>query len=337
MAGLSEVSNDLAQERLRDFYEHPCASTMTFADVANATLGNVHTPTDLQAIADDLHKSLPENVQNYVNTNNLTALLNQNAHAGAGAAVCYKTDEGDVFLRAQSSRSVRNYVMTQGGACESGESFRETALREAIEELGNPPVNGKVLEPLYEKHSPESLTANIDFTPCGIAQHLLDQHTKGKSPFFYAAALYKTATPVNKEQLMREIGLINSRLSDPAKIDSYRNASDMIFGAKRSAVVQGDHREDAEKEIRFLVENHPALLPPDLMRVMQTALVDGASAQDRENALEAHVSVSENQKLDVVRKDDLSAAAADPANQYFKPALKQTLVLVSQERGHDGG
>lgn len=319
------------QLRLQKFFQQPCPTIMTFADVANATLGNVHPSSDLHAIARDLHQSLPESRRGETTEDSLEPLLMQNARAGAGAAIGYQTDEGDAFLRAQSSRPTRNFVMIHGGAREDIESLQETARREATEELGYPPEHGLILAPIRDGGLPKAIVASVEFTPKGVATYLLEQNSAGRKPFFYASALYKNDHPIHKQRLFEEINQKNSALLDHNKIGSYKRASDMLFGDSAASFGEATTLKEGQKEIQTLLEKHSSLIPPSLASTMKSALSDDADVESVRNGLEAHVAVSENQKLDLINRDEVFGADEKKTGLYFKPVLEQFLALTRKQ------
>jgi len=281
-----------------------------------------------------LFNALPDNQKTEPNRALLEKAMTHSVNASGAAMMMVNTDAGLQLVAANSQR--RKLVIQSNGACEKGESIRQTVRREFMEELGNPHSDGILLGTLDDANLRSVNGINrIGNTAEAIAARIIKVNANPGNLYLNVTSLFVNQQPVPMVALQAEVALLNERLARAKSF--YKAAVQMIYGDTGQKIGPAN-----------LADNEQARQAADLAARFEQTCPDSITANFTEcfkakdphdagglkKALEAIIDLSENDEIKLIGEstfanairlaqamDSDESANATLKREYFEMAL----------------
>jgi hypothetical protein len=200
-----------------------------------------------------LFHALPVEKQTIENKALLEKAMNLSVNASGAIILMVNTNQGLRLVYAESQR--RKRVVSSNGACEASESMAQTALREFVEELGNPSERGILCSIVFNPKNCRSLevTDKIGVTAEAIAARIIEKKADKNGLYVNVSALYVNSTPVNIRHLEQEIEQLNEKLKTATIY--YQPAVHFLFGDRATGVQPADFKDATKRAEAFVLIN----------------------------------------------------------------------------------
>nr|CCA81892.1 putative type III effector, NUDIX hydrolase domain [blood disease bacterium R229] len=286
-----------------DVYDNAHFTSRSIRDYAQEQLG---LPKDTDVVA-HLFNALPEDQRTEPNRGLLEQAMQHSVNASGAAMMMVNTDAGLQLVAANSQR--RKIVIQSNGACEKGESIRETIRREFKEELGNPDPKGILLGTLSEANLRAVNGLNtIGNTAAEIAARIVKVNAKPGSLFLNVTSLFANREPVPMAALQEEVSLLNERLARAKPF--YQEAVHFIYGEGKEAFQQdAQARGDAANVIKRFKEACPDNITASFAQCFDAVKADGEDDMDAlKEALMAIIDLAENDEIKLIGESTFADA-----------------------------
>ncbi|QUP56803.1 NUDIX hydrolase (plasmid) [Ralstonia syzygii] len=311
-----------------DVYDNAHFTSRSIRDYAQEQLG---LPKDTDVVA-HLFNALPEDQQTEPNRALLEQAMQHSVNASGAAMMMVNTDAGLQLVAANSQR--RKIVIQSNGACEKGESIRETVRREFKEELGNPDPKGILLGTLSEANLRAVNGLNtIGNTAAEIAARIVKVNAKPGSLFLNVTSLFANREPVPMTALQEEVSLLNERLARAKPF--YQEAVHFIYGEGKEAFQQdAQARGDAANVIKRFKEACPDNITESFAQCFDAVKADGEDDMDAlKEALMAIIDLAENDEIKLIGEstfaDAMRLATTMDSDESAKAALKKDYFAIA--------
>ncbi|WP_459199515.1 NUDIX domain-containing protein (plasmid) [Ralstonia pseudosolanacearum] len=308
-----------------DVYDNARFTARSIREYAQEQLG---LPNDADIVA-HLFNALPEDQRTEPNRELLDKAMQHSVNASGAAMLMVNTDAGLQLVAANSQR--HKIVIQTNGACEKGESIRQTVHREFKEELGNPAPNGILLGTLSEANLRAVNGLNyIGHTAAEIAAHIVKVEADPSELFLNVTSLFVNRAPVTMQALEAEVAHLNERLARAKPF--YQEAVHYIYGEAKATFQQDAQvRGEAANVVKRFRETCPDNITENFAQCLDAIKADGTDDMDAlKQALAAIIDLAENDAIKLIdeptfaqamrlatRMDSDEAAKTALENDYF--------------------
>ncbi|MHA6910006.1 NUDIX domain-containing protein [Ralstonia pseudosolanacearum] len=308
-----------------DIYDNAHFTARSIRDYTQEQLG---LPHDADVVA-HLFNALPEDQRTEPNRELLDKAMQHSVNASGAAMLMVHTDAGLQLVAANSQR--HKIVIQTNGACEKGESIRQTVRREFKEELGNPDPNGILLGTLSEANLRAVNGLNyIGHTAAEIAAHIVKVEADPSELFLNVTSLFVNRAPVTMQALEAEVARLNERLARAKPF--YQEAVHYIYGDAKAAFQQDAQvRSEAANVVKRFRETCPDNITEHFAQCLRAIQADGTDDVGAlKQALAAIIDLAENDTIKLLdeptfaqamrlatRMDSDEAAKTALENDYF--------------------
>lgn len=281
-------------------------------------------------VADVLFAALKSEKQTDENKQLIAKALDYSVNASGAIVLFVNTQDGLQLVAAESQR--RATVVASNGACEDGESMAMTAMREFIEELGNPAPTGLLRTIASNPENCVSVeeTNQIGVSAEGIANRIVEKKANKASLYVNYSAVYVNASPVNISILKQELAALTEKLTMTSAY--YQPAVDMMFGKPPVNLDDADAKNKAVMLINQFKRVGSSVISDNFSSVFAKTFDDSATKAMLKEALLAMIDLTENKSMQLIPCDELlfllsldlknSQVEEDLKKQYFVPALQ---------------
>ncbi len=303
-----------------DIYDNAHFTSRSIRAYAQAQLG---LPTDADVVA-HLFDALPEDQRTEANRELLEQAMQHSVNASGAAMMMVNTEAGLLLVAANSQR--RKLVIQSNGACEQGESIRETVRREFKEELGNPDPKGILLGTLSEANLRAVNGLNyIGHTAEEIAAHIVKIEADPSELFLNVSSLFVNHAPVTMQALEAEVAHLNERLARAKPF--YQEAVHFMYGDGKEAFKQdAQAHSDAAGVIKRFRETCPDNITENFAQCFDAVKADGADDIGAlKQALAAIIDLSENDEIKLIGEPAFAQAMRLASAMDSDESAKTTL------------
>lgn len=261
---------------------------------------------DESKVVDQLYCALTEENQNETNKKLIETALDLNINASGAIILIVKTDEGLKLVCAHSQR--RNKLISTNGACASNESISETAIREFIEELGNPEEKGILRSIIANPSNYRSIAMSnkIGTTKGEIAARIIEKKADSRSLFINMSIVCVNKKPVKMSDLQQEINDLNTKLQQ--SVSYYQAACLYLYGNKtteKANLADPEVKLKAVQLINEFKEKCKTSIAPSFVKTFNLKYDKDSASDAVDKALHAIVDLTENDKIELLPKSEL--------------------------------
>ncbi|MEJ8800053.1 NUDIX hydrolase [Trinickia caryophylli] len=275
----------------------------------------------LQTLFDALPESYKTAEHADTNRQLLERAMGLSVNASGAAMLMVQTDKGLFLVAANSQR--RKLNIQTNGACEKGESIRETVKREFIEELGNPPKDGMLLGTLSDDNLRAINGANrIGTTAAEIAKRIVDKQANQGDLYLNVSCLYVNRQPVSLAEIQHEITVLNERLRRAKPF--YKEAVRAVYGDRQQNLPPFDLTDEGAclKAANIVTRFRDTC--PDIITANFASSFESFDPRDVvavKRGLDAIIDLSENDEVRLI--DERSMASAITLHKVAPDKLKR--------------
>lgn len=296
-----------------------------------------------ERVTDVLFHALPADKQTPANKELLEKAMPLKVNASGAMILMVNTNHGLQLVYADSQR--RKRVVSSNGSCEESESMAHTAVREFMEELGNPSEKGILCSIVYKLGNCYSLevTNKIGKTAKEMASRMIETQADQKKLYINMSALYVNTDSVNIRHLEQEIEQLNEKLKISAPF--YQQAVLFLYGDSASGVKAADFkdavvRSEACKLINSFIDQCQPNITTSFLSIFKLRYDDKIDGKVIKSALSAIVDLTENKALGLISKATLEellsldltqkAICDEFRKQYFMASFENILLHKDQ-------
>lgn len=288
-----------------------------------------------ERVTDILFHSLPADKQTPVNKELLEKGMSLKVNASGAIILMVNTNHGLQLVYADSQR--RKKVVSSNGSCEVSESMAHTAVREFMEELGNPSEKGILCSIVYRLENCHSLevTDKIGKTAEEIASRIIETQADKNKLYINMSALYVNTDPVNIRHLEKEIEQLNEKLKISTPF--YQQTVLFLYGDNVRGVKAADFKESAVRSeacklINSFIDKCQPNITTSFLSIFKSSYDDNTDVKVIKEALSAIVDLTENKALGLLSKVTLEELLSlDLTQKDIRDEFKKQYFMASFE------